>query len=128
MKTTPKQYAISLYEATKSASKEEAPELVANFIKLLRTNNDFSKVNRIINEYHVYYRKQKGIAKIKVSSNEKLSPATTSGIMKHFDKQVEMEEAIDENLLGGITLEIDDSILIDGSVKKKLETLRESII
>lgn len=128
MKTTPKQYAISLYEATKNASKAEAPELVANFLKLLRTNNDFSKANRIINEYQAYYRKQKGIAKIKVSSSEKLSSATTSGIMKHFDGQVEMEEAIDETLLGGITLEIDDNILIDGSVKRKLETLRESII
>ena len=128
MKTSPKQYAISLYEATKSASKEEAPELVANFIKLLRINNDFSKVNRIVEEYHVYYRKQKGIAKLKVSSSEKLGSATVNGIVKHFDKQVELEEAIDENLLGGITLEIDDNILIDGSVKKKLETLRESII
>lgn len=127
MKTTPKQYAISLYEAVQHASPKEAEELVANFVKLLRVNNNLSLGKKIIAEYEAYDRKQKGIARIKITSSEKLSPAVTSGIVKHFAKQVEMEEAVDPALLGGIVLEIDEDILIDGSVRTKLENLKKAI-
>lgn len=127
MKITPKQYAISLYEITKNASKSEAEDLVENFVKLLRFHNSLSLENRIIEEYYAHYRKQKGIARLRIRSGEKLSPETVSGIVKHFAGQVEIEETVDPDLIGGITVEINDDILIDGSVKKKLEDLRRTI-
>lgn len=127
MKITPKQYAITLYEATKNASKEDSEKLIKNFVDLLRFNNDLSLEKRIVEEYYAHYRKQKGISKLKIRSGEKLSPDIVSGIVQKFSGQVEMEEEVDESLIGGISLEINDDILIDGSVKKKLETLRETI-
>jgi ATP synthase F1 delta subunit len=127
MRTTPKQYAISLYEASKNASKEEMDGLVTNFVRLLRWSNNLSLADKIINEYHKYYRTQKGIAKLRITSSEELDSKTVSGIVKHFSKQVELEEAIDPDLIGGIILEIDDDVRIDGSIRKKLETLHEAI-
>ncbi len=127
IKTTPKQYAISLYEATKNANKEEAEKLVENFVKLLRVNNALFLSEKIIEEYYAYYRKQKGISKLKVISSEKLNSDVINGIVKHFAGQVEMEEEIDEKLIGGIMLEINDDTLIDGSVRKKLEYIKENI-
>lgn len=127
MRTTPKQYAISLYEATKEVPKEEAAQFVENFVKLLRANNDLSLGKKIITEYENYYRKQKGISKLRITSSEKLSSEAINGIVRHFSKQVELEEKVDESLIGGITLQIDDDILIDGSVKKKLESVRKAI-
>lgn len=127
MKISPKQYAISLYEATKGASKDEAEKLIESFVKVLRFNNDLSKEKRIIEEYYAHCRKQKGIAKLRVRSSEKLSPAIVSGIVKHFAGQVEIEEEIDPGLIGGIAIEINDDTLIDGSVKKKLQDLKEAI-
>jgi F-type H+-transporting ATPase subunit delta len=128
MKTTPKQYAISLYEASKGASKAEMDELVSNFVKLLRYDNNLSLGDKIIEEFQSYYRAQKGIAKLRITSSAKLDSKTVSGIVKHFSQQVELEEAVDESLIGGIVLEIDDDTRIDGSVKKKLETLKQNII
>ncbi|MFA7169816.1 MAG: F0F1 ATP synthase subunit delta [Candidatus Paceibacterota bacterium] len=127
MKITPKQYAISLYEITKNAKNEEAEELVKSFVKLLRLNNSLSLEKRIVEEYYTYYRKQKGISKLKIRSGEKLSPEIVSSIVKHFSGQVELEEEIDESLIGGIAVEINDDTLIDGSVRKKLRNLRETI-
>jgi ATP synthase F1 delta subunit len=127
MKITPKQYAISLYEITKDAKKEESAELIKNFVNLLRFNNNLSMEDKIIDEYEAYLRKQKGIAKVKIRSGEKLSPATVSSIVKHFAGQVELEEETDPELIGGITVEINDNTLIDGSIRKKLEDLRRNI-
>lgn len=127
MKITPKQYAISLYEITKDARKEEAAEIIKNFVELLRRSNNLSMEDRIIEEYETYLRKQKGIAKVKIRSGEKLSPEVVSGIVKHFAGQVELEEEADPALIGGIAVEINDDTLIDGSVRKKLEDLRQNI-
>jgi ATP synthase F1 delta subunit len=127
MKITPKQYAISLYETTKNARKDEAEEMVKNFVKLLRLDNNMSKADKIIEEYYKYYRQQKGISKLKVTGSEKIAPEVINSIVKHFANQVELEEEIDESLIGGITLEIDDDTLIDGSVRGKLEKLKKNI-
>ena len=127
MKITPKQYAISLYEITRDAKKEESSELIKSFVNLLRFNNNLSMEKRIIEEYQKYCRKQKGISKVRIKSGEKLSPEIVSDIVKHFAGQVELEEEVDPNLIGGISVEIDDDTLIDGSVRKKLEDLRQTI-
>lgn len=127
MKITPKQYAISLYETTKNAPKDEVPKLAANFVKLLQLNNSLSMADKIIDEYYRYYRKQKGISKIKITSSEKLPAEAINNIVKHFSNQIEMEENVDERLIGGVTIEIDDNVLIDGSVRKKLEILKKNI-
>jgi F-type H+-transporting ATPase subunit delta len=127
MKITPKQYAISLYETTKNARKDEAEEMVKNFVKLLRLDNNMSKADKIIEEYYKYYRQQKGISKLKVTGSENIAPEVINSIVKHFANQVELEEEIDESLIGGITLEIDDDTLIDGSVRGKLEKLKKNI-
>jgi len=127
MKLTPKQYAISLYETTKGASNEEAEKLIKNFVDLLRLNNSLSMEKRIIEEYEAYCRKQKGISKLHIRSAAKLDPSTVSDIVKHFSGQVEIEEEVDPQLIGGISVTINDDTLIDGSVKKKLETLYQEL-
>lgn len=127
MKITPKQYAVSLYELTKDASNEESAELIKNFVNLLRFDNNLSMEKRIVEEYQTYCRKQKGISKLRIHSAEKLSPSIVSGIVKHFAGQVEIEEEVDPDLIGGIAVEINDDTLIDGSVRKKLNDLRKTI-
>lgn len=128
MKITPKQYAISLFEITKGASNEESAVLIKNFVNLLRFNNALSLEKKIVEEYQTYCRKQKGISKLRIRSSEKLSPEIVSDIVKHFAGQVEIDEEIDPSLIGGIAVEINDDILIDGSVKKKLADLRATIV
>jgi F-type H+-transporting ATPase subunit delta len=127
MKITPKQYAVSLYESTKGVDKLESGRRVGNFVNILRKNNDLSLITKIIEQYYKHYRKEKNISKIEIASNEKLSSETLNKIIQKFSKQIEIEEKIDKSLVGGVVLKIDDNILIDGSVKRKLEDLRGSI-
>jgi len=127
MKITPKQYAISLFEITRGASKEESSELIKSFVDLLRFNNNLSMEKKIIEEYQTYCRKQKGISKVKISSGEKLSPAIVSDIVNRFAGQVELEEEVNPDLIGGIAVVINDDTLIDGSIRKKLADMKQTI-
>lgn len=127
MKITPKQYALSLYESTQNIDKAEAIKRIANFIKILKRNNDLSLTDKIIQNYYKHYRKEKNITKIEIASSEKLGPDMVSKILLKFNKQVEMEEKIDPGLIGGIVIKINNDILIDGSLKRKIDDLNEKI-
>ncbi len=128
MKITPKQYAISLYESTIKIDEVQAEQRIGNFIEILKKNNDLSLVDKIIQQYYKYYREQRNISKIEVSSAKKLNPEILNKIIQKFNKQIEIKETIKESLIGGIVLRVDDNLLVDGSVKKKLENLKKSII
>ncbi len=127
MKITPKQYAISLYESTIRIDKIQVEQRIGNFVEILKKNNDLSLANKIIEQYYKYYRVQRNISKIEVTSAEKLNPDLLSKIIQKFQKQIEIKETIDKSLVGGIILRVDDDLLIDGSVKKKLENLKRNI-
>ena len=128
MKITPKQYAISLYETTKNVDKFKAEKRVATFVDILKKNNDLSLADKIKDEYNKYHRNQRNISKIEITSSNKLNSETLNKIIQKFKNQIEVEEKIDESLIGGIAIKIDDSILINGSVKKKLEDLKKELI
>ena len=127
MKITPKQYAISLYESTTKIDKIQAEKRIGNFIKILIKNNDLSLIDKIIQQYYKYYRNQRNITKIEVSSAKKLNPEILNKLIQKFHNQIEIEETIDESLIGGIVLRIDDNLLLDGSVKRKLENLERNL-
>ncbi|MCK5085124.1 ATP synthase F1 subunit delta [Candidatus Parcubacteria bacterium] len=127
MKITPKQYAISLYESTTKIDKIQAEKRIGNFIKILIKNNDLSLIDKIIQQYYKYYRNQRNITKIEISSAKKLNPEILNKLIQKFHNQIEIEETIDKSLIGGIVLRIDDNLLLDGSVKRKLANLRKSI-
>ena len=128
MKITPKQYAISLYETTKNVDKFRAGERIKNFVNILKKNNDLSLANKIKAEYNKYYRNQKNISKIEIISNAKLSSETLNKIIQKFKNQIEVEEKIDKSLINGVVIKINDDILIDGSVKRKLDNLRKELV
>ena len=127
MKITPKQYAISLYETTKNVDKFRAGERIKNFVNILKKNNDLSLANKIKAEYNKYYRNQKNISKIEIISNAKLSSETLNKIIQKFKNQIEVEEKTDKSLIDGIVIKINDDVLIDGSVRRKLEDLKKSL-
>jgi len=49
-------------------------------------------------------------------------------IIQKFKNQIEIKEKIDKSLIGGMVIKIDDSLLIDGSVKRKLEDLKKNLV
>ena len=128
MKITPKQYAISLYESTKKVDKIEIEKRIKKFVDILKRNNDLSLIDKIIEKYYEHYRNEKSISKIEIISNEKINSEILNKIIQKFKKQIEIEEKIDGSLVGGMVIKIDDSLLIDGSVKRKLENLKKNLV
>jgi len=127
MKITPKQYAVGLYEAIKNVTGEELEKRIKNFVNILKKNNDFSLSKKIIRQYENYYRERKNISKVEIISSQKLESKILNKLLSKFKKQIEIEEKVDKSLIGGVIVKIDNNILIDGSVKRKLEDLRKSI-
>lgn len=127
MKITPRQYAISLYEVTENLSETKTEKVIARFVAILKQNNALTLEDKIITEYYKHYQKQKNISKIKIKSREKVSPDIMNRIIKKFENQIELEEEFDDKMIGGISLEINEHFLIDGSINKKLENIRSAI-
>ena len=128
MKITPKQYAISLYESTKNVDQVKIEKRVGRFINILKKNNDLSLINKIIDQFYECYRQEKNITKIEITSGDKINSEILNKIIQKFHSQVEVEEKIDKSLIGGMVIKADNDTLIDGSVKRKLEDLRNKLV
>lgn len=124
MKITPWDYAAALYEATQEKSEAESEQIVKNLVKVLRENHHLDWERKIIAAYYRYFREKKHIARVVLTSQAPLPTEIINKVVKVFADQVEIEERIDANIQGGIILEINQSFLLDGSVKHKLERLR----
>ena len=128
MKITPKQYAISLYESTKNIDQVEIEKRIKRFVNILKKNNDLSLVDEIVDKFNECYRKERNISKIEITSNAKMDSAILNKIIQKFNNQIEIEEKIDKSLIGGMVIKVNNDILIDGSVKRKLEELKKDLV
>jgi len=121
-----KQYAIALYESLKDEkSPEKIERKIFNFAKILKKNNDFKLSPKIIKEFEKCWNKEKGIVILEIKSANPVAEEKKAAIKKLFNakqKQVEIKEKIDKNLIGGAVLKIGD-IIIDNSVKNHLQKL-----
>lgn len=98
------------------------------FISLLSEKKRESLLGGIASSYLQQYRDFLGIIEVKVVSSEKLSSAQLNKLEKELEqltqKKVELSTEVDPELIGGMKVQIDDTV-IDGSVKHKLSRLKE---
>jgi len=126
MKISSKQYAIALFESTRHLSEEKVGEMVKNFVAVLKKNNDLSLGNKVIEEYQNYSRRQKGIAKIQITTGKKIDSDIINVLTQKLEQSIEIEQKVDTSIIGGAVIRTGD-VLIDGSVRKRLEELRNRI-
>lgn len=127
MRYLPKQYAVCLYEATIDLTEAKLKPVLEKFVSLLYQNNDLSKVGRVIKVYREYYNRQQGIKEIKIYLAREMKGIETvyhSLERKFSPVRIETKVKIQSNLIGGARIRIEDDV-IDGSVKRNLETMRE---
>jgi len=124
MKYSAKQYAQALYDSLK----EDEKELVfKNFYALLIRNNDLKLINKIIEKIEEIDKEERGVVEVEVSSVKKLEGETIEKLRKLIGKKAEIYEKIDPSLIGGLKIQIGD-LLIDGTLKARLNKLRRSLI
>jgi F-type H+-transporting ATPase subunit delta len=125
-KVSNKEYAAALYEATKNLKGSDLSKTISEFAKILFRTGSVKQIDSIINEFVKYAKKQAGIEDIEITSAHPLTDKAIDEIKKYFGGKVETTEKIDKELIGGIKIKTDNMIL-DGSLRKQLQLLKQSI-
>ena len=104
---------------------------IKNFIKIVVKNRRSDCIIKIFNEFikscnELINIKDGIVYSVRPLSEEEIVKIEES-IGKRLDCQVELENVIDERLIGGVKVIVEDKIF-DGSIKNKVERLKESLI
>lgn len=128
MRFTHEQYAHALYESFQDTKPKDHEKIIANFIEVLKANGDLSEYERIIDAFEVYDRQQKGIHQVEVTTAQdiELNKPLLNQLNEIVGGNIELKRKIDEKLIGGVVIKVDDT-LIDGSVKRQLEHLENTL-
>ena len=130
MKYSPKQYAQALIDSLSDTDPKDTNQVLDNFVKVLAKNNDVRMFEEITAEFHKLELAKKGIKQVEITSAHLISHATEAEIVGQLNKlakyDIEVKKKIDEQLIGGVVIRMDDQIL-DASVKNSLEQLKESL-
>jgi F-type H+-transporting ATPase subunit delta len=107
-----------------------ANELFGNFLGLLFDNRRLTLLPEIAGLYDELRFEAERVVKAKVTSAVAL-PASEletikAALKKRFGRDVEVETAVDESLIGGAVIDAGD-VVIDGSVKGKLGRLETAL-
>ena len=129
-KITPKQYAISLYESVRDVDKEKIPQLIESFVSLIAKNKDLKKADKIIKAFRKYLCEQENIIEVAVVAAKPLDDQVRQKIIDQLksslNKTVELKEEQDTSLIGGAVLKYGD-VVVDGSIKRRVELLTDSL-
>lgn len=102
--------------------------ITASFVKLLVSKGREGNLPEIAQEYGKQYNLLKNISKVKITTAIPLDAATLDVIKQKVqagtDKKVELEAAVDADLIGGFVLETGDR-LFDASVLRDLNDIRK---
>ena len=103
---------------------------LANFMNVLVTKHKIFIFKDIVKEITKGINQELDIDEGFVYSIEPLENSKileiSSAISKKLNKKVELKNKIDESLIGGIKVVVHDNIF-DGSIKYKLETMKEEL-
>lgn len=104
------------------------PELVVHFLDVLITRGEIRALGECIEEYRRLDALSRKTCRARVTSAVALTDAEKLSLKKKLEsrsgKEVELDCAIDESLLGGVVVQM-DGVIIDGSLKKKLAEIKD---
>lgn len=131
MQYTSKQYSQALWELTEKKSPKERKVILDNFIKLLKKQKDFRKIDFIEKEFEGIYLAKKNLLKAEITSSYPLSKISIAKIKKfissffsHKINLITLSYKINKDLIGGFQIKTEDN-LIDASTQNLLKKLNQ---
>lgn len=110
---------------------DKAPAMFVRFLQKLVTNRRQTLIPEIATEYGNLLDAAEGRVHARVTVARAASDADTAAIAaalsKALKKDVVPHVAVDERILGGVIVKFGDTVM-DGSVRKRLETLRNRMV
>lgn len=124
--------AHAIYLASKDKSKEEQSLIFKNVIKFLVKKKKFAKAPDILLRLGKIINNYENRIVGKIFSKENITETQNKEInqilaRRYSVKEVSMVPHLDEKLLGGLKIEVNDEVL-DLTIKNKLEKLQEYLI
>ena len=108
----------------------DVPEYLRNLLRLLVRNGRGGYIRVVYDEFRALRSVRENIARVEVATAKPLSPEDKARLTEHLaavlGKQVEIEERVEPELLGGVRLELDGKV-IDGTLRAKLAQLRTAL-
>jgi len=109
---------------------EGADPIVRNFLELLIEKHRMPEVFRIRRELEQLWKRENRRIDVTVTSAAELDPAVVERIGEEIGRQtgqqVDLASRVDEEILGGIVLQVGNMVL-DASIRSRLEKLRKSV-
>lgn len=110
--------------------KMECQELVAKYCRYLTARNRFDIIADIASAYNNLASEKLGKASASVVVAQKLTKKEEDKLQKQLSaytgKKISLTVEVDPSILGGAITSI-DSLVLDGSIKNKLNLIRETI-
>ena len=110
--------------------KMKCDTLLNKYCRYLVSRNRFEMIGDINRAYIKLASEELGVAKAEVTVAKKLSDKDRSNLEKELSKysgkKITLSEKVDESILGGVITSI-DSLVLDGSIKNRLNLIRETI-
>ena len=131
IKTPAKDLALVLLEMTDGKTHEEIQKFLKDFVKYLGKNGILREEALIIDEYRSLYNKKHNIEEATITLIEKLPEHSRTELREALKKKyqvqtVEMEEKIDTRLIGGMKVQVGDTVY-DSSVRNTLRQLEAQL-
>jgi F-type H+-transporting ATPase subunit delta len=113
------------------AATQGADASFARFLALLADNRRLALLPEIAGLYEQLRNEAERVVKATVTSATALPASELDGIKaalkRRFGREVEVEAAVDASLIGGAVIDAGD-VVIDGSLKGKLERLQAALV
>ena len=115
----------------KLIEKSKPSKTAANFLRVLLQNNRLTEIRQINERFTSVLEERSGGVTASVTSARPLSDAEKSELQANLEKltgkRIKANFETDENIIGGVITRI-GSTVYDGSVKTKLEELKQQMI
>jgi len=103
----------------------------ANFVRILLRNGRLSEISTIRDRFIDELEERSGVVSAEVISARELPSDQIAELKSHLEKltgkNVNLSMRLDESLIGGVVTRI-GSTVYDGSVRTKLENLKEKLV
>jgi F-type H+-transporting ATPase subunit delta len=114
-----------------SSLTEGADKIFKNGINLMIDKRHPTLIGDLYDQFQRLMKQEKHLVEVEITSAVTLPEVTRASIRKRIEestgKRVEMHENVDEGIIGGLVLRFGD-LIVDGSLKAKLEQLRTRLV
>ena len=103
----------------------------ANFLRVLLQNGRLTEIGEIDDRFDAVLQERSGVVSADITSARELPPNERTEFQTNLErltgKKVNINYAVNRDIIGGVVTRI-GSTVYDGSVKTKLENLREQLV